>query len=54
MGSTQFGNGSGFSHDLIMLWANQLIVDWLLINKKIKEVKCYPYTTTKRHMTKDL
>ena len=37
VGPTQFENGSEFSHDLIMLWANQLIVDWL-INKKIKKL----------------
>ena len=43
-----------FSSDMIMYWINNLITDWLLINKKIKKVKSYSYTTTKRHMTEDI
>lgn len=42
---------SWFSYHMIIFWVNNLITDWVLINQKIKEVKFYPHTTIKRHMT---
>ena len=51
--SNGIDKGSWLSLDMIMSWANNSITDWLLINKKVKEVKFYPSTTTKRHMAKN-